>query len=505
MMHTRWNTLHLWHWRPWFERVAIAIAAALLAFAAAYTFTGPSRVIVVAIVLALPWLTARLRQKWSDNIENRIANVVGGQRMKRMRAYTKDFPGYRFVDVFRATDNLCRESGQPVVIESHHQHEDLNSLLHSNAGRLSRRVKGASRLAWPVGPGQDDYLPMDSFWITQRASEGSTDWMVFRVRYSPYSDQVSLEAASENPATLRPCIDRIVEASTRRSIYRDKTLEVSFEPGVKDEYGDVEQAERFHVSFKADELVEDGDIILDPEVQDALRRNVLDLHQHRDRLKAHQVPVRRGVLLYGPPGTGKTFACRYLCGRLPHATKLIVAGKALLHVKSVFNLARLLQPSLVVLEDVDLVFSAREINLYSSVLGELLDQMDGLRPFEDVSVILTTNAIDRLEAAIRDRPGRISQLVHFGAPTDELRRRYLARYLQQYSAANLDLDDLVRTSRGATQAFLKEWVYRSVQVALEYTDDDGRPCLTNDHFHEAFEEMRRFSQGSSGRIIGFHE
>lgn len=48
-------------------------------------------------------------------------------------------------------------------------------------------------------------------------------------------------------------------------------------------------------------------------------------------------------------------------------------------MKSVFNLTRLLQPSLVVLEDVDLVFSAREINLYSSVLGELLDQMDGLR------------------------------------------------------------------------------------------------------------------------------
>ena len=181
-------------------------------------------------------------------------------------------------------------------------------------------------------------------------------------------------------------------------------------------------------------------------------------------------------------------------------------ANALLRVKSVFNLARLLQPSLIILEDVDLVFSAREINLYSSVLGELLDQMDGLRPYEDVSVILTTNAIDRLEAAIRDRPGRISQLVHFGAPTDELRRRYLARYLQPHSTEALDLDDLVRVSHGATQAFLKEWVYRSVQVALECVRDaDTALRLTNDNFHVAFEEMRRFSQGTTGRIIGFHD
>jgi hypothetical protein len=78
-----------------------------------------------------------------------------------------------------------------------------------------------------------------------------------------------------------------------------------------------------------------------------------------------------------------------------------VAGNALLQVRSVFHLARMLQPSLVVLEDVDLIFSSREINLYSSVLGELLNQMDGLRPHEDVGVVLTTNAIDRVEAAIR--------------------------------------------------------------------------------------------------------
>ena len=122
------------------------------------------------------------------------------------------------------------------------------------------------------------------------------------------------------------------------------------------------------------------------------------------------------MLLYGPPGTGKTFACRYLCGKLSGTTRIIVTGTALLQVTQIYNLARMIQPSLVILEDVDLVFASRQVNLYSSVLGELLDQMDGLRPYEDISFILTTNAIDRMEAAIKDRPGRISQCIFFGAP-----------------------------------------------------------------------------------------
>jgi len=249
----------------------------------------------------------------------------------------------------------------------------------------------------------------------------------------------------------------------------------------------------------------DDDIIIASEVREILWRNVIDLHLRRDLLKAHHVPVRRGILLYGPPGTGKTFACRYLCGKLPQTTRIIVTGTALLQVNSIFSLARMLQPSLVILEDVDLVFSSREVNLYSSVLGDLLDQMDGLRPYEDIGFVLTTNAIDRMEAAIKDRPGRISQCVHFGAPEPELRRRYLLRYLQRYQMGKLDLDMLVHDSKGATQAFLKEWVHRSVQFALERLEESQPDIeLLNEDFRRAMSEMRKFSQGETGRIIGFH-
>jgi cell division protease FtsH len=158
----------------------------------------------------------------------------------------------------------------------------------------------------------------------------------------------------------------------------------------------------------------------------------------------------------------------------------------------------------VILEDVDLVFAAREINLYSSVLGELLDQMDGLRPQEDIGFILTTNAIERMEAAVRDRPGRISQCIHFAAPSGELRRRYLARYLRAYDGAKLDFDALVEATAGATQAFLKEWVHRAVQIACERLASDGDALdLQTEDFADALAEMRHGGDAASSRIIGF--
>jgi SpoVK/Ycf46/Vps4 family AAA+-type ATPase len=317
-------------------------------------------------------------------------------------------------------------------------------------------------------------------------------------------DQAVLEIAAEDEAQALACLNDIEARAKKRSIYRNRVLGVSFEAGIKDECGDYERGDRLNVLFKVDEPVSDDDIVIDDEVREILWRNVINLHRRREVLKAHGVPVRRGVLLYGPPGTGKTFACRYLCGKLPETTRIIVAGNALLRVRSVFHLARMLQPSLVVLEDVDLIFSSREINLYSSALGELLDQMDGLRPHEDVGVVLTTNAIDRVEAAIKDRPGRISQCIYLGPPNDALRRRYLLHHLRAYDAGRLTLDHLARVSRGATQAFLKEWVHRAGQIAIErLADADHRPELRDAEFDCALREMRRFSEGATGRIVGF--
>ena len=449
-------------------------------------------------------MRARLLGQPPADLETRLAYEMGVPKLAAFQVGTKELPHYRFVDLYRATDEYCGNQENVKTIESEHRDEALNSILHAKRQEwMSRRINRSSTISWLVGPEEDVFLPVDRFWLCTSHAQGGR--LILRLRYDEYREKAVLEVAAEDSGLAERCLNRIVERSVEASIYRNKVLLLAFEPGTKDEYGDVEKGERLRILFKADEPVADEDIVIDEDVREILQRNVIDLHTKREVLKAHRVPVRRGVLFYGPPGTGKTFACRYICGKLPDTTRIIVTGTALLQVNTIFSLARLFQPSLLILEDVDLVFASREINLYSSVLGELLDQMDGLRPFEDVGFILTTNAIDRMESAIRDRPGRISQCIHFGAPTATLRKRYLLHYLRGYPAPDLDMDQLVTESSGATQAFLKEWVHRAVQMSLEHSGD-GKPELElrNQDFSRAMDEMKKFSEGSTGRIIGFH-
>ena len=324
--------------------------------------------------------------------------------------------------------------------------------------------------------------------------------MVIRVRYIEYSEQCELSIAGQN---AKATFDRIIEKSSKASIFRNHTITLGYEAGKKDEYGDVEKPEKLSVSFSSLPKVGDDEIILDERLLHLLERNMIDLDQRRDVLRKNGVAARRGLLLHGPPGTGKTYACRYLEHRMPNTTRIFLTGTALANVTAVFSLARLLQPAVVFIEDADLMFSAREINLYSSSLGELMDQLDGLRANEEISLVMTTNAIERLESALKDRPGRISQCIYLGEPGPELRERFLRRLLDGRDVSDLDFSALVSLSDRTTQAFLKEWVMRSIQIACERIEGDEAAHLTDAEFREAMDEMRSNREDAAGKIVGF--
>ena len=436
-------------------------------------------------------------------IDKELTSRVAPAKIKSYRTAIKELPAYRFVDLFNAIEAFCQNQDNTVRIESESP-EDLNKLLHEKRQKwISRKFTQASRLPWTVAPEKEVFLPADCFWVMEHSN--SHLWIIVRLKYNPFNAQSMLEVASPDLPVGEEIMERILKKSEKDSVYRNQNLEILFDTATKDEYGDVEKPAQLRLKFKKLDPIEDDDLIIDEEVRKILHRNVVDLHERRELLKEHKVPIRRGVLLYGPPGTGKTYTCRYLCGKLLKSTRIMVKGSALLQVGHIFQLARLLQPAVIFLEDVDLVFMSREINLYSSVLGDLLDHMDGLRPFEDIGFVLTTNAIERMEAAVRDRPGRISQCIFFGPPNPELRRRYLSHHLESYDCSKVDLALLVGDSEGATQAFLKEWVHRAVQVASErVTESSPRLELRTDDFKESLKEMRSFTDKTSERIVGFH-
>ena len=438
----------------------------------------------------------------SERIDMRLARELGLSNLKELSVYVKSLPPYRFVDIFHAVERFFERHGGAKVIETHHA-EDLGSIVNSQFyGEQSGQVRPPTSVPRDIAYNEEEFFPADRFWVLSGGEKSGI--AIIRVRIMDYSSEVSLEMASFGSQAAETATQEIIEDSIENSIYRYQLLQISFDSGIKDEFGDMESNGPFSLLFKQRRTISNEQIILDDEIREMLDRNVFEFHRRREELNKHGVPTKKGILFYGPPGTGKTYTCQYIYSNLENVTTLVVTGQSLVHVKTICNLARMLRPSLLVLEDVDLIFSSREINLYSTALGDLMDELDGFQSDEPVMFLLTTNAIDRLEQAIKDRPGRINQCIFFGPPNATLRKLYIERYLQPYDYSQLDIDQVVAESRGTTQAFLKELIYRAVQIALEDSGRNGQSVsLRNPDFTSAMEEMTKFSEKATGAIMGF--
>ena len=171
------------------------------------------------------------------------------------------------------------------------------------------------------------------------------------------------------------------------------------------------------------------EVILPEQTLRLLDRNVLKFVESRDALRRLGQSTRKGVLLYGPPGTGKTHTIRYLAANLPGHTTLIITAEQIAYLGAYMSLARLLQPTMVVIEDVDLIARQREeMNgpCEEALLNKLLNEMDGLKEDADILFVLTTNRPEQLESALAGRPGRIDQAIEVPLP-DEIGRGKLVR------------------------------------------------------------------------------
>ncbi|WP_239155618.1 ATP-binding protein [Amycolatopsis sp. FDAARGOS 1241] len=158
------------------------------------------------------------------------------------------------------------------------------------------------------------------------------------------------------------------------------------------------------------------EVVLPEGVLDAAERHTVGIAEHVGRLLAAGQHLKRGVLVHGPPGTGKTHTVRYLMGRLPGSTIVVLTGTAMRFVSKAATIARRLQPSVVVLEDVDLIAQERDHRMGGTpLLCNLLDAMDG--GDADVTFLLTTNRAGDLENALADRPGRVDSPSRSRCPT----------------------------------------------------------------------------------------
>src|SRR6059058_2579679 len=217
-------------------------------------------------------------------------------------------------------------------------------------------------------------------------------------------------------------------------------------------------------------VVRREEVILPEKTLRLLDRNVAGFIGARDYIKGLGLSAKKGLLFYGPPGTGKTHTIHYLAAQLPGHTTLLITAEQVGLLDEYFRLARFLQPSTVVVEDVDLIARARE-HMGSAceevLLNKLLNEMDGLREDADVIFILTTNRPDKLEPALAARPGRIDQAIEFPLPDEAARAKLVKLYARGLAVPASVIEKIVRKTKSSSAAFIKELMRRSAQYNLQ--------------------------------------
>ena len=235
------------------------------------------------------------------------------------------------------------------------------------------------------------------------------------------------------------------------------------------------------------------DIVLPSKLVKEIKTNVDNLFNNIDKYKSIGVKFKRGIILQGVPGTGKTMIGKILC----HTAKcsfIWVTPRFLSRsddVAQVCKLARVLSPTILFLEDIDLYGGSRNVSDNRGILGELMNQLDGLIENEYVVVIATTNNVEHVEKALRNRPGRFDRIIEIPKPRSKERRKLLELFTKNYDVSNVDFDNIIQNSKGFTGAHMQELVTAAVIEAIDSGSKSGKKLiLTNEHFGENFDKIK---------------
>lgn len=205
-----------------------------------------------------------------------------------------------------------------------------------------------------------------------------------------------------------------------------------------------------------------ADLVLPSSLWDEVDRNVHGVIRNRAMLRELGLGVDRGMLLHGPPGTGKTQLARVIAAELQGRVTAFFPEPAVVgsQLEELYRLARVLAPSLVVLEDIDLIAGSRGQGT-GGALADLLTTLDGLMVSDSsVITIASTNDPDALDEAAT-RAARFDRILEIPRPPEAGRVRIWQRYLGDLSA-EVDVERLARLTGGASGADVRELVRHAV-------------------------------------------
>ena len=430
--------------------------------------------------------------KAKNRVGSALSRHFGAVSVEKLIAASRTFPVTSRVDLQTALEHLFSRCYQANLIGVHPEfsHETL-SIAH---------LAGDGHYPILIGPLQHDEIDIGEALPSRCLKHGlwlaNTAGLPFAVLITPAerygrSEGVHLEIAvtpgEAGLALSHKFLDEVERQINQTGSYRGKVISLEATHSYSGKSGGV----------KVHKLrsVQREEVILPEKTLRLLEFNVHGFIQQRDRLRELGLAAKKGLLFYGPPGTGKTHTIQYLASQLRDHTTLLITSEQVGLLDEYFQLARFLQPAMVVIEDVDLIARAREemrSACEESLLNKLLNEMDGLREDALVLFILTTNRPDQLEAALASRPGRIDQAIEFPLPDDEGRRKLVRLYSRGLAVPNETVERIVQKTKKASPAFIKELMRRCAQYLLQNGRDGA---LALDQVEAALDEML-FSGGS---------
>jgi proteasome-associated ATPase len=247
---------------------------------------------------------------------------------------------------------------------------------------------------------------------------------------------------------------------------------------------------------------------------------------HAELFHEYELRPPKGVLLYGPPGCGKTLIAKAVANSLAKQVAAIrgdgnaseaksyflnIKGPELLnkfvgeterHIRLIFQRAREKAsegtPVIVFFDEMDSIFRTRGSGVSSDVettiVPQLLSEIDGVEGLENVIVIGASNREDMIDPAIL-RPGRLDVKIKIERPDAEAARDIFSKYLTK--TLPIHTEDLAEFG-GDPQATIDAMIQHTVERMYEETEDNRFLEVT---YANGDKEVLYFRDFNSGAMI----
>jgi cell division protease FtsH len=248
-------------------------------------------------------------------------------------------------------------------------------------------------------------------------------------------------------------------------------------------------------------------------------QEVVEFLRDRRRFERLGARVPRGILLHGPPGTGKTLLAKAVASASganfysASASSFVemFAGLGAARIRKLFEEARKNAPAILFIDELDAVGTARIgggiHREHDQTLNQLLVELDGFGPRDEVIVMAASNRLQDLDPALL-RPGRFDRQVNVAPPDVAGREAILGVHTHgKPLAADVDLSRLSRQTSGLTGADLANLCNEAAILAAR----GGSPYIRHADFEAAMErvvaglQQRRVVSEKEKRILAYHE